>query len=308
MKIVFYSSEGRPDPWLQALQAHLPQARLRVWQAGDAEEADYAVVWKPPLELLRLPGLKAVFNLGAGVDAITRFGRDIPSGVQVVRLNDAGMGEQMAEYVSWAVLAYFRRFDDYARQRQDNAWRFLKPYPREQFTVGILGMGVLGQRIAATLAHFGFPLLGWSRSEKNVGGVQSFVGEAGLDPFLRAARVLVCILPLTPETTGIINRANLEKMPAGGYVINVARGPHVVEEDLLALVQNGHIAGATLDVFADEPLPPEHPFWSEPRITITPHVAAVTLRQVSLAQIAGKIEQLQAGQAIEGLVDVIKGY
>jgi glyoxylate/hydroxypyruvate reductase A len=308
MKVAFYSSEGRPEPWLKALQALLPRAHLRVWQPGDAEAADYAVVWKPPLELLRLPGLQAVFSLGAGVDAITQFGSAIPASVQVVRLNDAGMGEQMAEYVSWAVLGYFRRFDDYARQRQQNEWRFLKPYPREQFTVGLLGMGVLGQRIAASLSHFGFPVLGWSRSAKTVAGVQSFVGEAELDPFLRASRVLVCILPLTPQTAGLINRANLEKMPQGGYVINVARGPHVVEEDLLALVQNGHIAGATLDVFANEPLPPEHPFWSEPRITITPHVAAVTLRQVSLAQIAGKIEQLQAGQPIDGLVDVIKGY
>ncbi len=308
MKIVFYAPEGRPEPWLEALQAQLPEAQLRLWQPGDEEAADYALVWQPPLDLLRLPGLKAVFSLGAGVDSILVHGKDLPPHLQIVRLNDAGMGEQMAEYVSWAVMGYFRRFDDYARQRQEKQWRFLKPYKREQFPVGLLGMGVLGQRIAGTLAGFGFPVLGWSRSPKQVEGVQSYSGEEGLDAFLRAARVVVCILPLTPQTEGILNRANLEKLPQGAYVINVARGPHVVEEDLLALVQNGHIAGATLDVFVEEPLPAEHPFWSEPRITITPHVAAVTLRQVSVEQIAGKIRRLQAGQAIEGVVDPAKGY
>lgn len=308
MNIVFYASEGRPEPWLSELQAHLPQASLRVWQPGDEQPADYALAWKPPLELLKLPQLKTVFSLGAGVDHILQHGQDLPAHLQIVRLNDAGMGEQMAEYVAWAVLGYFRRFDDYARLRQQNQWRFLKPYPRREFTVGLLGMGVLGQRIAATLTHFGFPVLGWSRSPKAVDGVQSFTGADGLDAFLRASRVLVCILPLTEETTGIINRAHLEKLPAGSYVINVARGPHVVEEDLLALVQSGHIAGATLDVFAEEPLPAGHPFWQEPRITITPHVAAVTLRQVSVAQIAGKIRQLQAGAALEGLVDRSRGY
>lgn len=308
MNIVFYAPEGRPEPWLKELQTHLPQAQLRVWQPGDADAADYALVWQPPIELLRLPGLKAAFSLGAGVDSILQHGAGLPPHLQIVRLSDAGMGEQMAEYVSWAALGYFRRFDDYARQRQQNQWRFLKPYARSQFPIGLLGMGVLGQRIAATLKHFGFPVLGWSRSPKQIEGVQSFSGEQGLDDFLRATRVLVCILPLTPETTGIICRANLEKMPQASYVINVARGPHVVEEDLLALVQNGHIAGATLDVFSEEPLPPGHAFWSEPRITITPHVAAVTLRQVSVQQIAGKIVQLQAGQPIEGLVDRVKGY
>jgi glyoxylate/hydroxypyruvate reductase A len=308
MKIIFYATEGRPDPWLKELQSHLPQARLRVWREGDTQEADYALVWKPPLSLLRLPGLKAAFSLGAGVDSIMQYGSDLPATLNIVRLNDAGMGEQVAEYVSWAVLGYFRRMDDYARARQQNEWRFLKPFQRSQFPVGILGMGVLGQRIAETLIHFGFPVLGWSRSPKSVNGVQCFAGEEGLDAFLRASRALVCILPLTPETTGIINRSNLEKLPAASYVINVARGPHVVEEDLLAMVQNGHIAGATLDVFVEEPLPADHPFWNEPRITITPHVAAVTLRQVSVAQIAGKIAQMESGQAIAGVVDRVKGY
>lgn len=308
MKIAYYAPEGRPEPWLTELQSHLPEAQCRVWQPGDSAPADYALVWQPPLPLLQLPGLKAVFSLGAGVDAILKYQADLPPELRVVRLDDAGMGEQMADYVSWAVLGYFRRFDDYARQRQAAQWRFLKPYDKQQFPVGLLGLGVLGQQIAAGLRQHGFPVLGWSRTPRQVAGVQCFTGEQGLDAFLRASRVLVCILPLTPATEGIINRASLAKLPPGSYVINVARGPHVVEEDLLAMVQNGHLAGATLDVFHTEPLPAEHPFWQEPKITITPHVAAVTLRRVSVAQIAGKIRQLEAGQEVAGVVDSTKGY
>jgi glyoxylate/hydroxypyruvate reductase len=308
MKIVYYAPEGRPEPWLKELQTHFPQAELRIWQEGDRGEADYALVWAPPLPLLQLPGLKAVFNLGAGVDGILRHGQDLPPGLPIVRLDDAGMGEQMAQYVSWAVLAYLRRFDDYRRQQQDGQWRFLKPHARREFSVGIMGMGVLGQRIARALLHFGLPVHGWSRSPREIEGVTGHAGEDGLDDFLRASKVLVCILPLTPQTTGILNRTNLEKLPSGAYLVNVARGPHVVEQDLLALVQNGHIAGATLDVFSEEPLPAAHPFWREPRITITPHVAALTLRSESVAQIAGKIGQLEAGQAVAGIVDRTRGY
>ncbi len=308
MQILFYAPEGRPEPWLAELQSHLPQAQLRAWQPGDREPADYAVVWEPPVALLQQPGLKALFNLGAGVDGILRHGDQIPAGLPIVRLDDAGMGEQMAQYVSWAVLGYFRRFADFARQQQQARWRFLKPNDKPQFTIGILGMGVLGQCIAASLLHFGFPVNSWSRTARSMPGVTSFAGDGQLDAFLRASRVLVCILPLTPATTGILNRENLQKLPPQSFVINVARGPHLVEEDLLALVQNGHVAGATLDVFCEEPLPTGHPFWTEPAITVTPHIAALTLRPVSLAQIAGKIRKLENGEHIAGLVDRTKGY
>ena len=308
MQIVFYASEGRPEPWLAELQAQLPQAQLRVWQPDDHAPADYAVVWQPPIEMLHHPGLKAVFNLGAGVDGIMRYGEQLPPALPIVRLDDAGMGEQMAEYVAWAVLGYFRRFGDFARQQREGNWRFLKPNERTRFPIGLLGMGVLGQRIAASLLHFGFPVNGWSGGRKSMDGVTSYAGDGELDAFLRASRVLVCVLPLTPATHGILNRANLEKLPRGAFLINVARGPHLVEQDLLGLVQNGHIAGATLDVFDDEPLPPSHPFWREPNITVTPHIAAVTLRTVSLEQIAGKIRKLEVGAAIAGIVDRTKGY
>lgn len=308
MRIVLHATGGKPDAWLKDVQAALPQASVRVWEEGDREPADYAVVWKPPVEVLQLPGLKAAFNLGAGVDAILQFGESLPKGLPIVRLDDAGMGMQMAEYVSWAVLRYFRRFDQFELQARAGEWRFLKPHDKRDFSIGILGLGVLGTRIAHSLAEFGFTLNGWSRTQKDLPGMQCFAGNDGLDEFLARSRLLVCILPLTEETSGILNAVTLGRMPKGSYLVNVARGDHVVEQDLLALVQNGHIAGATLDVFQKEPLPPYHPFWQEPRITVTPHIAALTLRGDSVRQIAGKIAAMECGEAIAGLVDRKKGY
>jgi len=309
MRILFHATGGKPDPWLADLNEALPGADVRAWQEGDHAPADYAVVWQPPRTMLQnRTGLKAIFNLGAGVDGIMALGDTLPAGVPVVRLDDAGMGVQMAEYVSHAVLHYFRRFDDYALQQKEGRWRFLKPHDKREFAVGILGLGILGTRIAESLSMLGFTLHGWSRSPKDVAGVTCHAGADGLDAFLAASRVLVCILPLTAETRGILNRETLGKLPKGAYVVNVARGGHLVEEDLLALVQSGHIAGATLDVFREEPLPPAHPFWREPRITITPHAAAVTLRGDSVRQIAGKIAQLERGLAIAGVVDPTRGY
>ncbi len=309
LRILFHAIDANPAPWLADLQAALPQASLRVWQEGDDAPADYAVVWKPPAAMLRnRPDLKAVFNLGAGVDAILQLGDALPAQVPIVRLDDAGMGVQMAEYVSHAVLRYFRRFDQLEAQQRNGQWRFLKAFEKEKFSVGILGLGVLGSRIAAALAPFGFPLQGWSRTQKDLPGVTCHCGADGLERFLAASKVVVCILPLTADTTGILNRDTLGKMPQGGYLINVARGAHLVEDDLLALVQSGQIAAATLDVFRQEPLPAAHPFWSEPRITITPHIAAVTLRGDSVRQIAAKIIRLQQGQTVEGVVNRARGY
>lgn len=312
MRILFHAPNSRPEAWQDALTRAMPGADVRIWHEGDNDPADYVVVWMPPAELLAPQGivrrdLKAIFNIGAGVDGILRLGSSLPD-VPVIRLDDAGMGVQMAEYVAHAVLRYFRRFDEYDMQARAHQWRFLKPYEKEEFTVGILGIGLLGQRVAHALAHFGFPLRGWSRSQKDVPGVSCFSGDGGLDEFLRGSNVVICMLPLTVETQGILNRANLEKMPKGSFLINVGRGNHVVEADLLELVQHGHIAGATLDVFENEPLPAQHPFWQEPRITVTPHMAAMTLRYESSVQIADKIAALQRGETVSGIVDRTKGY
>lgn len=309
MQILIHTTGSSPDPWIAEILREFPQAQVRAWQEGDNDAADYAIVWKPPLAMLQQrPDLKAVFNIGAGVDAILEFGAALPKDLTIVRLDDAGMGVQMAEYVTHAVLRYFRRLNEFDMQARTGQWRFLKPHDKKNFAVGILGLGVLGTQIAQALAQFGFPINGWSRTKKEVPGVRCYAGPVGLDEFLRVSRVLVCVLPLTAETSGLLNEFVLGKLPKGSYLVNVARGAHLVEEDLLKLVQNGHIAAATLDVFREEPLPPAHPFWQEPRITITPHIAAMTLRGDSVRQIAGKIRALERGEPIAGIVDRTRGY
>ncbi|MDY7573223.1 glyoxylate/hydroxypyruvate reductase A [Actimicrobium sp. CCI2.3] len=309
MQIIYYADSGPAEQWLTELHTALPLADVRVWHEGDTAPADYAVVWKPPAAMLQgRIDLKAIFNLGAGVDAILQLGDALSAGVPVVRLDDAGMAVQMADYVSHAVLRYFRRFDEFDAQARDHQWRFLKPRRKEEFSVGILGMGVLGTRIAEALLSCGFPVRGWSRSRKEIAGVQSHAGADELAAFLAQSQVLVCVLPLTPQTTDILDRATLAMLPKGAYLINVARGAQLVEQDLLDLLDEGHLGGATLDVFREEPLPSDHPFWNQPRITITPHISALTLRGDSVRQIAAKIKQMERGQPVAGLVDRTKGY
>ena len=295
-----------PAPWVQGLQAALPQAQVWAWQPG-APPAEHAVVWAPPQAFIDAqPGLKTLFNIGAGVDALLRL--RLPPGLQLVRLDDAGMSVQMAEYVCHAVIRHFREFDVYDADAPTGRWSFRKPRERADFAVGVMGLGVLGERVARALQTFEFPVNGYSRTPKALPGVRSFSGAQQLPDFLAASRVLVNLMPLTPETENILNRQTLSQLPQGAYVINVARGHHLVEEDLIALIDSGHLAGATLDVFRTEPLPSEHPFWRHPRITVTPHTSARTLRSQSIAQIAGKILALHSGQPIRGVVDLQRGY
>jgi len=309
MRVTFCCTDTKAQPWLDGLRAALPGAQLELWAPG-ASPADYAVVWAPPQAFFDAQtALKGIFNIGAGVDALMKL--RLPSGVPVVRLDDAGMSVQMAEYVCHAVIRHFREFDAYEADVTGGKWSYRKPRLRADFPVGVMGLGVLGERVALALKQFDFPVLGWSRSAKAVDGVQCFAGTDGLDDFLAASRILVCLLPLTPETDSILNRRHLTRLLPSAYVINVARGGHLVDDDLLALIDSGHLAGAALDVFRQEPLPPEHPFWKHPKIKVTPHTSARTLRDESIAQIAGKIQALHGGAAIAsiaGIVDMKKGY
>lgn len=306
IKITFCCTGTEPEPWLAGLRAALPQAQLELWQAG-ASPADYAVVWAPPQQFFdEQTRLKAVFAIGAGVDALLKL--RLPAGVSFVRLDDAGMAVQMAEYVCHAVIRHFRELDRYAADIGQGRWTVHPSRHRADFPVGVMGLGVLGQRVAQALTHFEFPVNGWSRTAKAIEGVRGFHGDAQLDAFLRVSRILVNLLPLTAQTRGIMSRDTLSRLQPGGYVINVARGAHLVDEDLLALLDSGHLAGATLDVFRTEPLPLTHPFWRHPKITVTPHTSARTLRETSIAQIAGKIEALERGERIAGIVDTSRGY
>jgi glyoxylate/hydroxypyruvate reductase A len=306
MRITFCCTDTKAEAWLAGLRSVLPQASVQVWAPG-APPADYALVWAPPQQFLdEQPQLKAVFNIGAGVDALMQL--RLPHASKIVRLDDAGMSVQMAEYVCHALIRHFREFDRYAQDVAQGQWSYRKPRLRSACPVGIMGLGVLGQRVAQSVAQFDFPVMGWSRSPKQIDGVRCFSGMEQLPAFLQMCKVLVCLLPLTNDTRDILRHETLSQLQSGGYLINVARGAHLVESDLIALIDSGHLSGATLDVFRQEPLPAEHPFWRHPKITVTPHTSARTLRDESIAQIAGKIQALERGEAVAGVVDPRRGY
>ena len=306
MRISFCCTDTRVEPWLTGLRTALPQAEIELWTAG-AAPADYAVVWAPPQSFMdQQTQLKGIFNIGAGVDALMKL--KLPPAAKVVRLDDAGMSVQMAEYVCHAVLRHFREFDGYASDVAQGIWSYRKPRLRVEFPVGVMGLGVLGERVARALTQFEFPVNGWSRSAKSIAGVRCYAGPEQFDNFLSASRILVCLLPLTSDTRDIMRLETLARLQPGGYVINVARGAHLVDDDLIALIDSGHLSGATLDVFRTEPLPQDHVFWKHPHVTVTPHTSARTLRDESIAQIAGKIMALERGEPIAGMVESGRGY
>ena len=314
MRILLHRRDDIYAPWLRDFAAMMPEADVVVWRekgeddVEDIAPCDYAVLWSPPPAMLpALAHVKAIFLTGAGADGLLKYGDAVPQ-VPIVRLGDAGMALHMIEYITHATLRYFRRFDQYEAQARNGQWRQLDAIARAEFSVGVLGAGVLGTRVLQALAPYGFPLRAWNRGVKQIAGVQCYAGTDSLADFLRGTRVLVCMLPLTPETTNLLDRAHLALLPAGAYLINVGRGGHVAEPDLLALVKSGHIAGATLDVFRNEPLPGPHPFWEEPRITITPHIAALTLVTESVEQIVAKMRALERDEPIDDVVDRSKGY
>lgn len=306
MRIAFCCTDTPSEPWLCELRVALPGAVVNLWMPG-AEPADYGVVWAPPQVFFdEQPHLKAAFNIGAGVDALLRL--RVPSGTKLVRLDDAGMGVQMAEYVCHALIRHYRQFAGYESDQTQGIWQGRDVPSRATMPVGVMGLGVLGARVARAVAQFDFPVNGWSRTAKEVPGVRCFCGAAGFHDFLSASKVLVSVLPATPETRDIINHDTLSRLQPGAYLINVARGAQLVEEDLLALLDSGHLAGAALDVFRTEPLPAAHPFWAHPKIRITPHTAALTIRSESIAQIMGKIAALESGKHVAGQVDRQRGY
>ena len=282
---------------------------FRVWpDTGPTDAIRYVLVWRqPPGALAHLPNLKAILVLGAGVDSVLAD-PELPADVPVVRLVDAGMAGPMAEFALYAVLHFQRRMADYFEQQRSAIWRPREELLARQWPVGVMGLGVIGATVAQRIAAQGYPVAGWSRSAKSVKGVEVFAGAAGLEPFLARTRVLVNVLPLTPETRGILNTRTFTAMPRGSYVVNIGRGAHVVDADLIAALDSGRLAGAMLDVFEQEPLPAAHPFWRHPKVIVTPHVAAPTLASKAEAQVVENIRMMGRGQPPIGLVDFKKGY
>ncbi len=309
MKVLFVAGDSKPERWTQPIQALLPEAEVVTWQPdGEPVNADYAVVWRPPAELFaRERHLKAIFNLGAGVDGLMSL-PELPADLTVVRLEDAGMSVQMAEHVLHQLLEISRDMPVYRAQQSQHQWQLHRPIKRSEWPVGIMGMGQIGSRVASTLASLDYPVNGWARSEHSLAGVTTFAGPDGLTPFLQASRVLVNTLPLTDATRDLINYDVLSQLQPDSVVINVGRGEHLVEQDLLKALDEGRVARASLDVFRQEPLPAEHPFWQHPNIIVTPHMSARSLRESTLEQITAKIRAHAQGQAITGVVDRSRGY
>ncbi len=313
MNLLFAMTGEDPQPWIDAFARLLPQAKARAWSPGDHAPADFAFVWKPPADALRgRAGLRAIFNLGAGVDGLLKLEEREPgtlsTDVPLIRVDDAGMAAQMSEYVLYMVLRHFRHFDHYQQQQHRREWLPRPPNDRATFPVAIMGLGELGAHVARTVASMGFPTRGWSRTAKQIDGVQSFAGADAFDAFLDGARVLVSLLPDTPDTRGLIDRRLLDRLAPDAYLVNVARGSQVVDADLLAALDSGHLAGAALDVFHAEPLDSDHPFWGHPRVTVTPHISARTLVLQSTAQMVDKITHILAGRPVRGVVDRSRGY
>ena len=298
--------------WRDALARELPDAEVDIWGQGRAGSADYAIAWAAPAKEFfdQHDRLKAFFCTGAGVEKLLSS-TDMPQSIPVVRLEDAGMGMQMADYCVYAVLHWLRRRSEYDQQQRAHMW---KPLPANDLTdwpIGIFGMGVLGLQVAAAFHALGFNVNGFARSPHEHSGIRSFAEQGGAGDFaafMRASRVLIIIAPLTPATQDRFNRETLALLPPSSYVINVARGGLLVEEDLLALLDSGHLAGAALDVFRTEPLPQDHPFWSNPKVRITPHVSAITVIGPSAKQVAEKIRRLERGESVSGIVDRRRGY
>lgn len=308
MSLVFYSRTDASEPWRAAIGTALPGLPFHTWpECGPKEAVRYTLVWKPPAGWhTQFPHLKAILCLGAGVDAILAD-PDLPPEIPVLRLVDAGLSRQMAEYAAYGVLHFHRRMNEYALQQRQRRWEPLPPAATHECVVGVMGLGVLGSEAARMIAELGYPVAGWSRTPKRLRGVTCYASD-DLDRFLSRANVLVNFLPLTPATDGLLDASLFARLPRGACLVNLARGGHVVDADLIAALDSGQLGGALLDVFNDEPLAADHPFWQHPRIIVTPHVAAVTLASEAAAQVIANLQRLERGEAPLGLVDRQAGY
>jgi glyoxylate/hydroxypyruvate reductase A len=259
------------------------------------------------MELRRYPNLKLIVSMGAGVDHLLRPPGP-PPGIPVARLKDVLLTSAMAEWVLLNVLRFHRQDPEYRALQQRKEWLELSAPSTAERRIGILGIGELGSATARVLTSLGFPVMGWSRSAKILAGVQTFHGANGLLAMAAQSDILICLLPLTPETRGVLNAKLLSTLPRGAYVINGARGGHMVAADMLAALDSGYIVGAALDVFEPEPLPPESPFWSHPKVFLTPHAASITIPSSVAPQVVDNIRNMRTGRPLINLVDFSLGY
>jgi glyoxylate/hydroxypyruvate reductase A len=303
-----------PAPWAARFRALAPARSVRIWPAGIGapEEIAYACAWKPPAGVLAtFPNLAAIFSLGAGVDHLLHD-PNLPH-VPLVRIVDPDLTARMVEYVLLHTLMVHRRQRLYDAQQCERVWLDHDQPSASEVSVGIMGLGRLGLAAAAALRQIGFRVLGWSRTRKDIPGVECSHGEAGLDAFLAQSEILVVLLPLTPATEGLLNLALLRKLKrdgalAGAYLINAGRGRLQIDDDILAALDEGSLAGATLDVFPEEPLPAASPLWAHPRVTITPHNAAASDARYLVINVLAQIDRFERGEPMENVIERTRGY
>ncbi len=307
--LLFCSAIDPIEQWRPALVQLMPDLNIRVYpDVGEVAEIDYALVWKPPHGLLAsLPNLRLIHSIGAGVDPLLKD-PSLPSNIPLVRMVDNCLRRMMSEYAIYAVLHFHRAMPTYLAQQKTGNWSRHWPAMTLQSPVGVLGLGAIGQDIAQKFAALEFPTLGWSRSPKTVADVTCYHGEAGLGTLLAACRYIICVLPLTAETTGLIDKKFIDRMQSGSYLINIGRGGHIVDADLLAALDSGKLAGACLDVFNEEPLPENDPYWRHPKVHATPHIAAETDPGEGAQEVVKNIQRLEQGEDLPTLVQLDKGY
>ena len=309
MAILFRSTPAATARWRRLLGELMPEHEIRYWpEIGDRAAIEYALVWQPESGLLAsLPNLRLIVGLGAGVDHLLHD-PDLPKGVPIVRVVDPYMTAAMSEYVVLSVLRLHRQDLDYLAQQRAATWQEREQKNAAERPVGILGFGTLGQDAGRKLRALGFSVAGWSRGGTEVSGFATYAGPQGLDALLARSEILVCLLPLTAATAGILNAAAFARLPQGAGLVNAGRGGHLIEADLLAALDSGQLSAAVLDVFCDEPLPPDHSFWHHSRIIVTPHIAAETHPPTAAPIIVDAIRRLEAGLPVPNRVDLARGY
>lgn len=310
MAILLSTKTSAMEAWRDALLAVDPGLDIRLFPAaGDPADIEAAVVWTSHdmAELRRYPNLRLIVSMGAGVDHLMRPPGP-PPGIPVARLVDERLTQGMTEWVLLNVLRFHRQDAEYRAQQAARIWDELPAPDTALRRIGILGLGALGGNAARRLLALGFPVMGWSRRPKDFPGVETFHGEDGLAAMLGRSDILICLLPLTPDTRGVLNARTLGLLPRGAFLLNAARGGHVVQDNLLAALDEGQVAAAALDVFEPEPLPADHPFWSHPQVVLTPHAASITIPRSAAPQVVENIHRARAGLAPINQVDFGAGY
>ncbi|WP_322095224.1 2-hydroxyacid dehydrogenase [Paraburkholderia bannensis] len=307
MTVLYKADAVRGAQWAALFAQRAPDVPFRVWpDIGDPHAIRYLVAWNPGDLVHTLPRLEAVFSVGAGVDQLDLA--SVPAHLPVVRMIEPGIVEGMVEYVSEAVLAIHRDLFDYALAQQARTWKPLPLTPASARRVSVLGLGMLGVAVLERLKIFGFDCAGWSRSAHTLDGVRCYAGSAEFDAFLARTDVLVCLLPLTDATRGLLSRRVFDALPAGASIVHVGRGPQLVADDLLDALTRGQLHSAVLDVTDPEPLPPDHPLWTQPRVRITPHIASATRPDTAVDSLIDNLRRHRAGEPMIGLINRQLGY